>query len=78
MSKKGRTIKKPPKLLTEPRDYVVVFFNDEQHYNKFKKGLKESVEFLAEEKQNAFILYQGRWLKCLYAQSKEQDYKELV
>jgi len=67
MSKKGRMAIKIPKLLTEPRDYVVVFFDDEQHYTKFKKELKESVEFLIEEKNNAFILYQGRWLKCLYA-----------
>ena len=76
MSKKGR-MTKLPRLLTEPRDYVVVFFDDEKHYNKFKKGLKESVEFLTEEKQNSFLLYQGRWLKCLFAHG-ELNSKELL
>lgn len=78
MSKKELAAKKLPKLLTEPKDYVVVFFEDEQNYNKFKKGLGDFVEFSAEEKQNAFILYQGKWLKCLYAQGKEQDSRELA
>lgn len=72
MSKKELVTKKPPKMLTEPKDYVVVFFDDEQHYSKFKKGLGDFVEFLTEEKQNAFILYQGRWFKCLYAQGREK------
>ncbi|MCP8320078.1 MAG: hypothetical protein H3Z52_03920 [archaeon] len=67
---------KPPKLLTEPKDYVVIFFDDEEHYNKFKKGLGEFVEFLTEEKQNVFILCQGRWMKCLFVHSSESDSKE--
>jgi len=75
MSKKER-MTKPPKLLTEPKDYVVIFFDDEEHYNKFKRGLGEFVEFLTEEKQNAFILCQGRWMKCLFVHSSESDSKE--
>ncbi|MGQ9469047.1 MAG: hypothetical protein ACUVTD_04385 [Nitrososphaerales archaeon] len=75
MSKKERMIK-PPKLLTEPKDYVVVFFDDEKHYNKFKKGLGEFIEFLTEEKQNTFILYQGKWIKCLYVQAEGLDSRE--
>ena len=77
MAKKGRTIKKIPKLLTEPRDYVVVFFEDEQHYKRFSRGLKDAVEFLTEEKNNAFILHQGRWLKCLFAQIKDLESKDI-
>ncbi|MCP8321158.1 MAG: hypothetical protein H3Z52_09505 [archaeon] len=75
MSKKER-MTKLPKLLTEPKDYVIVFFDGEQHYNKFKKELKDFVEFLTEEKQNTFILYQGRWIKCLYIQGGELNSKE--